>query len=270
VHEHDPDLSARIYAALALSILGHPDRAMQRMDEALELGQQRASPWNRAFTLGFAAMFHHIRREVGRVLERAEEAIEIAEKQGFPYWLGLAMVLRGWARAESGAGRSALEEILQGIEYGASSGTRIGGCRMLGIVAEARRHAGLLDEALSTLDVALALAAETGSRFWEAELHRLRGETLLERDPAAEAAAERCLEHAAAVAKAQQAHTLELRAISSLARLRRGQGRGQTAAALLVGSYGWFREGFDTPDLREARELLSELSGGVEPPAASA
>ena len=141
---------------------------------------------------------------------------------------------------------------------------------MLGIVGEARRSSGLLDEAVSTLEAALAISTETGSCFWEAELHRLRGETLLERDPAAEAVAEECFERARAVAKAQQARTLELRTASSLARLRRRQGRGEEAAALLTEIYDWFQEGFDSPDLREARELLVDLSRGVTPPAGSA
>ena len=270
VQEHDPDISARVYAAMSLSILGHPDRAIQRMDEALKLARKNASPWNLAFTLGFAAMFHHIRRESGLVLERAQESVEISKKQGFPYWLGMAMILRGWARAGSGVGGPALDEILRGIDYGASSGTRIGGSRMLGIVGEARRSAGLLDEAVSTLEAALAISTETGSCFWEAELQRLRGETLLERDPGAEAVAEECFERARAVAKAQNARTLELRAASSLARLRRRQGRGGEAAALLTEIYDWFQEGFDTPDLLEARELLVDLSRGVTPPARSA
>jgi adenylate cyclase len=270
VHEHDPDISARIYAAMSLSILGYPDRAVQRMDEALRLGRKGASPWNLAFTLGFAAMFHHIRREPELVLKRAEEAIEIAQKQGFPYWLGMGMVLRGWARAGAGEGGPALDEILQGVDYGATSGTRIGGSRMLGIIGDARRSAGLLDEAVSTLEAALAISTETGSCFWEAELQRLRGETLLERDPGAEAVGEECFERARAVAKAQHARTLELRATSSLARLRCRQGRGEEAVALLTEIYDRFEEGFDTPDLREARELLVDLTRGVTPPAGSA
>jgi predicted ATPase len=133
----------------------------------------------------------------------------------------------------------------------------------LAVLAEALGRAGQAEEALAALGEARALADGNGERYWEAELHRLRGEVLLARaeaGPAARAEAEACFRQALEVAGRQQAKSLELRAALSLARLSQGQGRGAEARPLLAETYGWFTEGFDTPDLREARELLEAMA----------
>jgi predicted ATPase len=128
----------------------------------------------------------------------------------------------------------------------------------LGSLAEAQAKAGHPEEGLSTLAEALALVEQTGERHWEAELYRLRAELLLMQGEESEA--EASLQRAIEVAKRQQAKSWELRATVSLARLWRRQGRREDARALLAEIYGWFTEGFDTPDLVEARTLIEELS----------
>jgi predicted ATPase len=116
------------------------------------------------------------------------------------------------------------------------------------------------EEGLTVLDEALAVVAQTGERFWEVELHRLRGTVLLARSPEQQAEAEACFRQALAVSRRQEAKALELRAAVSLSRLWRQQGRQGETRALLAPIYGWFTEGFDTADLREAKVLLAELS----------
>jgi predicted ATPase len=132
----------------------------------------------------------------------------------------------------------------------------------LALLAEALARAGQAAEGLAALAEALAVSAASGERFLEAELHRLRGELLLAgaaAGPAAWGEAEACFRQALDVARQQQAKSLELRAVTSLARLHRRQGRQSESRPLLAETYGWFTEGLDTPDLRDAKALLEQL-----------
>lgn len=131
-------------------------------------------------------------------------------------------------------------------------------------MAEARGIGGRVDDAQRDIDEALELVEAGGARIWEAELHRVRGELLRRLLPdspggASRLEVERCFLEALAVARRQQAKALELRAATSLARLRLGQDDRGDARQILSDVYGWFSEGFDTPDLTEARGLLTEL-----------
>lgn len=256
VHEHDADVSARVYAAMALWNLGSPDRAAQRMEEAVALGERSPHPWNHAFALGFAALFHQMRRETDRVLARAQQAVEVAAEQAFPLWLGIGTVLRGWARAQTG--EDAVDEVLDGLGISSITGTRIEGPRVLALLAETYRASGRGGEALDALDSALALARQHDCHYWDAELDRLKGETLLH-EHGSEAEAEGRFLRALQVARRQGARSLELRSATSLARLRRSQGRAAECEALLEPLYERFTEGHQTPDLRESRLLLEEL-----------
>jgi predicted ATPase len=132
--------------------------------------------------------------------------------------------------------------------------------RLLLLLAEAYGRTGQPDQGLCVLDEALALIQKTTARCSEAELHRLRGELLLMQSAGgAEAAAEACFQRAIDLARQQQAKSWELRAAMSLCRLWQRQGKRDEARQLLAGIYGWFTEGFDTPDLKDARALLEEL-----------
>ena len=127
-------------------------------------------------------------------------------------------------------------------------------------LAEAEASAGETDAGIRRLDDSLAELERTEQRWFEAEIHRMRGEILLKRDPADTAAADQSLQAAIAIAQSQKARSFELRTATSLARLRRDQGHCTEARDLLAPVYGWFTEGFDTADLKEAAALLSELT----------
>ena len=127
-------------------------------------------------------------------------------------------------------------------------------------LAEAARALGRPEDGLDVLSEAMAIVESTGERYLEAELHRLQGEMLLERAPNDHGPAEAAFQKALSVARAQAAKSLELRAATSLARLRQSQGKTQEARDQLAPIYAWFTEGFDTPDLMEAKALLAELS----------
>jgi predicted ATPase len=130
----------------------------------------------------------------------------------------------------------------------------------LALLAETYGTMGQPAAGLALLAEALTLADNTGERWYEPELYRLEGELLLQQSADHYAAAQACFQHALAVARAQQAKSFELRAATSLCHLWQRQGQGATARELLAPIYGWFTEGFDTPDLQEAKTLLTEIA----------
>jgi predicted ATPase len=138
-------------------------------------------------------------------------------------------------------------------------GAQLGLSWLLPLLAEAYGKAGQVEAGLQTLAEALALVAQTEERSYEAELYRLQGELLLARSAEHHAEAAACWRQALAIARRQEAKSLELRAAMSLARLWQQQGKRTEAHALLTPVYGWFTEGFDTADLQEAKALLDEL-----------
>ena len=141
-----------------------------------------------------------------------------------------------------------------------ATGTEVLRPYCLGLLADEYGKMGQVREGLALLDEALALVHKTGERWPEAELHRLKGELLLSLSADNHAEAEGCLHQALAVARRQQAKTLELRAAMSLSRLWQQQGKRREAHQLLAEIYGWFTEGFDTADLQDAKALLQELA----------
>ena len=132
---------------------------------------------------------------------------------------------------------------------------------MLALFAEAYGGRGQAEDGLRLLEVAVAVMVKTGERSDAAELSRIKGALLLQQAVPDVGQAEACFQQALAVARRQQARSLELRAAVSLARLWQQQGRRAEAYALLAPVYGWFTEGFDTADLQEAKALLAELVG---------
>jgi predicted ATPase len=184
----------------------------------------------------------------------------IATEQGFPQELARATPLRGWALAACGYGEEGRGQIQQGLAAYRATGATAERPYYLALLAETSAQAGQTAAGLEALAEALATLAKSRARWWEAELHRLRGELLLQHAAAQPGEAEACFQQALAVAHRQQAKSLELRAAMSLARLWQGQGKRAEARDLLAPIYGWFTEGFDTADLQEAKVLLEALA----------
>ncbi len=189
---------------------------------------------------------------------KAEAAIAVSTDKGFPLWEAIGHVYRGWALAQQGMVAEGLAELREGTEYIRASGALQSYPGSLMQLAEDAWLAGRADEGLAGLDEALDEECRTGSRLRRAELLRLRGELLLQRE-GNEAEAEACFLQAIAVAQDQHAKSWELRATLSLYRLWQRIGRREEARARLAEVYGWFTEGFDAPDLLEAKALLDEL-----------
>jgi predicted ATPase len=164
----------------------------------------------------------------------------------------------GWAQAEQGAHAEGISMLRQGLADWAATGAQTHRTYYLGLLADALSRAEDYEEGLNVLNEALAMMQSTGTFFYGAELHRLHGELLLRQraNDAAWREAESCFERAIAMARQQQAKAFELRAAMSMARLYHQQGRTTDARPMLAECYHWFTEGFDTPDLQEARALL--------------
>jgi predicted ATPase len=256
----DPGMVCLVHAAWVLWCLGYPDQAMQRSYEARALAQEVSHPFNLAFALNFTARLHQYRREGQVAKEQAEAAIALATEHGFPFWVAWGTILRGWALVEEGQGEEGIAQMRQGLAAYLATGAELSWPYWLALLTEAYGKAGQTDEGLTVLAEALAVAHKNEERFYEAELYRLKGELLLQQTALGEQQAETCFRQAFDVARHQQAKSLELRAAMSLGRLWQRQGKREEAHELLAPIYGWFTEGFDTADLREAKALLEELS----------
>jgi len=258
---HDPGVCCHMLAAPALWLLGYPDRAVASSHAALALAQYLAHPLSLTMALYWAAVPHHFRREAPQTRTHAEAAITIAtDHQAFPQQLAQAMPLRGWALAASGPGEEGIMQIHQGLAAYQATGATANRPYYLSLLAEVSVKVEQITEGLEALTEALATVAKSRVRWWEAELHRLRGELLLQHAVAQPGEAEAGFQQALTVARHQQAKSLELRAAMSLARLWQHQGKRAEAYELLAPVYGWFTEGFDTADLQEAKALLEALS----------
>jgi predicted ATPase len=187
--------------------------------------------------------------------ECAEAAISLTKEQGFPYWMAVGSLMRGWALAHQGQAQAGIAQIIQGLGAFQATGGKTARPYFLALLAEAHGTQGELEKGLAVLTEALTLADTTGERWYEPELHRLKGELLLQQSLDHQAEAETCFHHALEIAQTQQAKSFELRTATSLARLWH-----QQAHDLLASVYGWFSEGFDTADLKDAKALLEELA----------
>jgi predicted ATPase len=256
----DRGVISRSFAALCQLVLGYPDRGLATSREAVALARRVEQPLSLAFALGQEGIVHWMRRERDLTRERADETIALAEEFGFPLILGMGRIFRGWARADSQQSGEAVAEIQQALAELARTGTGMGAPSLLALLAEGCWRVGRHDDALGALGLGVARAQEQGQHSYDAELHRLRAEILLDRDAGALEEAQTLLRRALEIARGQEAKSYELRAATSLARLLRDQGQRDDARALLAPVYNWFTEGFDTQDLKDAKALLDELA----------
>jgi predicted ATPase len=261
LYGNDAGVMCLSWLSWTLWVLGYPDQALERSHEALTLAQALAHPPSLATGLHFASMLHQLRREGQAIQERAEAAIILSTEQGMPLSLAMGMIPRGWALVKQGRGAEGLAQIRQGLAAYRVTGMAMLQPHILALLAEAYGDMEQAEEGLTVLDEALAVVERTGERYWEVELHRLKGTLLLARSAEHQAEVEACFRQALDIARRRQAKSLELRAAMSLSRLWQQQGKRVAARELLAPIYGWFTEGFDTADLQEAKALLKELGG---------
>ena len=256
----DPRVGCLMYAGWALWILGFPDQAAARMHEGNMMAGELSHPFTLAFARFWAAGLSQMRREVAAVLEQAEATLALATEHGFPHWAALGATLRGWALAMRDKSEEGMAQLCQGIADWRATGATLVVPYVLTLRAEASCLLGHIEESFRSLDDAQAVLEQQEDRWWEAEIYRLRGMLLLRQSIIPEVEAEAWLRRALDVAQSQQAKSLELRAATSLAHLWHAQGKHSKAHDLLSPIYRWFTEGFDTIDLKDAKELLAQLS----------
>jgi len=242
-----------------LEILGYPSTALNRAQQLLAVARRTSDPNSIATALFSYGMHHLLLRDTQMVAERAEELLSIVTEHEMPMNLIWATFFRGWAMAAAGRGEEGIANMRRSVSdpmVAQATSTAL----MVVTLAETCGKNGRADEGLDLVAKGLATAEQTGLRVGEAELHRLKGELLLIKDPGNVAEAERCLRTAIDIGRQQSAKLFELRATVSLARLLKRQGEADEARHMLAEIYGWFTEGFDTADLKDAKALLEELS----------
>jgi predicted ATPase/DNA-binding winged helix-turn-helix (wHTH) protein len=269
----DPGVSCLAELAMTLWFLGYPDQALQRSLEALECARRVGIPYSTAFALGYAAWSRLFRREAPLARDHADAAVKIATDNGLEHWVAQGTAIRGWVLVELGQLDEGADQIREGLAIYEAIGAEVIRPWHLGRLAVAHARSGRVGEARAALDEAFVSMGKREERFYEAELHRLKGELALgtlgrPRAPECEPegvtdrdrnAAEECFGRAIEIAGRQRAKSLELRAVTSLARLWSRRGEKGKARRRLAETYSWFTEGFETGDLREARELLARL-----------
>jgi DNA-binding winged helix-turn-helix (wHTH) protein/predicted ATPase len=284
----DPRVVCRARLASTLWCLGYPDQGLKRCREAIEMAEELGHPFTLVVAQVFAATFHFLRRDYQSTRELAEASLAISVQHDFNELMMHARFMLGCALVEEGQVAEGAEHILWSANVAQNAGVEIWRPSVFGLLAQACGKSGQIEKALSLFDESLAAAARSNERFAEAELYRLKGELLLDcglriadcglkeadapsnlqsrspnpqsaiRNPQSEV--EDCFHQAVEIARRQEAKSLELRAATSLARLRLRQGRRSEARQSLLPVYEWFTEGFDTADLKDARALLDELS----------
>ncbi|MGH8063949.1 MAG: AAA family ATPase [Candidatus Entotheonellia bacterium] len=256
----DPGVSCRAYAAQTLWLLGYPEQALVRLHEALALAHALSHPFSLAWARCMAAIVSQFRPDVLAVHEHAEAAIALSTEQGFPQWAALGTILRGWALAMQGQGEEGMAQVRQGIAAWRTTGAVLIVPYFCTLLAEVPTHLGHPEDGLQALAEAHTLMERQEERYWEAEIHRLRGVLLMRQPGTPQAEIEACFRQALEITRRQEAKSLELRAAMALARLWQQQGKRAEARELLAPIYSWFTEGLDTADLQEAQALLEELA----------
>ncbi|MBV9975818.1 MAG: hypothetical protein JO105_10535 [Hyphomicrobiales bacterium] len=198
-------------------------------------------------------------RDTAAVRGHADAIIGLADQHSLHYFRLSGLILRGWVMAQEGGSEAGLALMCKSAAERLALGVGWYQIRYLCMLAATYLQTGAAEEGLGVIAQATDLVTRNNDHIWEAELCRLKGELLSVRG-AASAEVGSCFEQALATARGQSAKSFELRAATTLARLRRDQGKRPEARALLAPIYGWFTEGFDTRDLKEAKALLDDVS----------
>jgi predicted ATPase len=256
----DVEVSILSHRSLAVWALGYVDAALADADHALRDARGTGEVAVLMYALNWGAHTHILCGNYPTVNLQSEELVALADEKSAAQWKALGMLMRGSVFALRGKASDAVQTITSGLMAYRSTGAIVWTPTFLLYLARAHAELGQFDEAWRRTTEAGAAVEATEERWYEAEVNRIAGEIALMSSKQDAARAEASFERALAVARQQQAKSWELRAAMSMARLWRDQGKPQQARELLAPVYGWFTEGFDTLDLREAKALLGELA----------
>ncbi len=257
---HDPGMCCRAFGSLSLGQLGYPDQALALCRDGLALAEVLAHPFTVAIALWATCILHQLRREPDAALAAGERMIRYSSDKGLPPMVPLGKVFRGDSVARRGEVAKGIALMREGITELRAIGTVFSLPSFFPALASAYAQCGKLDEGLQAVEEGLAMAHRGGDQFSLPEIHRVKASLLLARSADDRAAVEAAFADAIEVARTQGARLLELRAATDLARLHGESGERDAARALLTPRYEAFTEGFDTPDLKDARALLDALA----------
>jgi predicted ATPase len=239
--------------------LGYPAASRNDAERAVKNARETGQATTLMYALYFAGRSHIYFRNYAAAHTLVDELIALADERGAPYWKALGTAARGGIFALTGKASDAVRAITWGITSLRSTGASLYEPSHLWRLAIAYAELGQRDDARRCIHDAIEKVERSKEKWCEAEVHRIAGEIALKSPEPDTAKAEAYFESALTVARKQQAKSWELRAAMSMARLWRDQGKRQQASDLLAPVYGWFTEGFDTLDLKEAKALLAEL-----------
>jgi predicted ATPase len=252
-----PQVLSQAFLGIAMFCLGFPDQALAWNNAAIAEAQRLAHPPSVAVSLSLGTSLLSLVGDDVALDEWVNQLAAVAAEQDFPFWRVAGTILRGWATAKNGDVTEGMSLLRSGLAAHRATATELWMPHHIALLARACEIAGRIEEAWILFDEACQIANRTAERWFVAELYRHKGQLLLRQGRTQ--AAEELYHGALAIAQQQQAKLWELRAAASLARLRRDQGREAEARNLLAPIYGWFAEGFNTPDLKEAKALLDAL-----------
>jgi tetratricopeptide (TPR) repeat protein len=255
-HGYESGVRHGFYGMMVLWLLGYADQAEQWKQDFLARAQQVEHTPSQASAQLFTSLLTQHLRDVTATQAYTEATLDLAATHGFEHRMIQGRMMRGWVLAMQGDAATGVAHIQQGLEALQSIHQKLYRPYYLSLLAEAYAQAAQFEAGLAALAEALALVEMTEERWWEAELHRLKGELLLRLPLPDIPQATSCFHQALGVARRQQAKSLELRAALSLSRLWQQQGKQDQVRQLLTEVYSWFTEGFETSDLQEARAWL--------------
>jgi tetratricopeptide (TPR) repeat protein len=258
----DTEVMFECFAALALLDLGYADQAAKKLATGLALARKDRHPQTLVVALDVAAQFHQLRGEPSLVLVYAREAMELADEYGFAVWRAHGLMALGWAEAELEDPQAGIKKMRRGLAAYDATGAKLRSPYFMGLLADQLGKTGQIDDALSVIADAIALAQNTGETYGLPELHLIKGELPLKSgdpgDPSTLSEARACFGESLTIAKKQRAGWRLLRAALSLDRLKMSQGNFDHKELAKI--YSSFHEGLETADLKQARAQLSATS----------
>jgi class 3 adenylate cyclase/predicted ATPase len=253
-----PQVIAQGNLGIVFLCLGFPEQALVRSDAAIVEARRLTDPASLGASLALGNILLSLVGDDAAARQRVDELITITTEHSFPQWRALGTIFRGRLKVRSGDVVGGISLLRSSFAAYRDTGAEVWMVYYIALLTAACESAGQIEEALALLDDALEIVETTGVRWYEAELKRHKGQLLLRRGHTE--AAEELYRKALGIALEQEAKLWELRAARDLARLWADQGRRTEARDLLAPVYGWFTEGFDTPDLKEAKALLDQLA----------
>ena len=255
--EFHPHVHSLAYLGISLFCLGFPAHAAEQCNAARAESQRLAHLPSVAVSLAIGARLLSLLGDYTTLNEWTDQLVTVAAERGFRSWSAMTRIYRGWVTVKNGDVTEGMSLLRRGLDAFCATGTKVLIPYYTALLAAACEIAGQDEEAVTLLDDALRMVDGTGEGWFAAELYRQKGQLLRRKGHAA--AAEELYCKALSIARDQEAKLWELRAAASLARLWRDHGRRPEAREVLAPVYGWFTEGFDTPDLKDAKALLNEL-----------